>query len=111
MGILDALSGGLTAATQAAGAQQQGEMQGSQLLRAIMMQQLDAANKRASTFMNEERGRSFQRTANQPLPSRVEKAQDGTFYQIGPDGVAKPVTLQDPSAAPSDTTGAAPDVP
>jgi hypothetical protein len=49
LGLLDAISGGLTAATQAAEGQQQGEMQGSQLLRAIMLQQATLAKEQAAT--------------------------------------------------------------
>lgn len=49
MSILDAIGGGLTAATKAATADVQGNIQGSQLLRAIMMQQAQQDHLRAQT--------------------------------------------------------------
>lgn len=59
MGLLDGLSAGLTAATNAASAQQEGELHGSQLMRAIMMQQLDQQAKRSTIDMNAARARNF----------------------------------------------------
>lgn len=60
MGLLDFLSPALTTATQAVGAKQQGDIQGSQLMRAIMGQQLAMDEKRAMIGMNTARGKNFQ---------------------------------------------------
>jgi hypothetical protein len=66
MGLLDALSGGLTAATTAASAQQQGQMQGSQLLRAMMMQQAQLAKEQAETKLAGEHANYFHRESATP---------------------------------------------
>lgn len=51
MGLLDVISGGLTAGTNAAAAQQKGELEGSQLMRQIMMQQAQLEHTRAETIL------------------------------------------------------------
>ena len=53
--LLDAIGGGLTAATDVAAGKQRGEMQGSQLLRAIGMQQAQMGHLNAETASNNAR--------------------------------------------------------
>lgn len=66
MGLLDALSGGLTAATEAASGQQKGELAGSQILQKLRMQMIDQQEKQALTQQATARAGLFAHQANEP---------------------------------------------
>ena len=93
MGILDGVSAGLTAATKGAAGAQQGQIAGSQLLRALQMQMLDADEKRSMIGMNNARGANFLSEKNareNPIPKKVYDPTRGVLVDEGA-GSATPV--------------------
>lgn len=113
MGLLDALSGGLTAATNAAGAEQAGQMQGSQMLRQLMLQQAQLAKEQAETKLAGEHANYFHRESGTPrlgdenYGSALGQAEAGKIAGATPAKAQEISALAGPTASSAAQTAAA----